>query len=188
LVGSYVRPSRHAYAEPLRCRARALVVAQSPGNGGGCCVTGDPSGWVRDPGYGAELHRVRSRSGVVDGAESAGLGAGGSPGVVCDLGGGGHGSRGVLCRLSARRAGGVRRTSRPASPIRAIGRVKHAQIHRVDGVEHEPREVILRQPLAHVRWHQERLLAITRDEPLRHPRIVFKPPGQHLDSLREDLP
>ena len=32
------------------------------------------------------------------------------------------------------------------------------------------------QPLANVRWHQKRLLAITRDEPLRHPGIVLNRP------------
>ena len=58
---------------------------------------------------------------------------------------------------------------RPAPPVVAIAGQERRQIHRLDGVEHEPREVILRQPLAQTRRQQQLLLAITRDEVLRHP-------------------
>jgi hypothetical protein len=58
---------------------------------------------------------------------------------------------------------------RPAMPVGAIGRIERPEIHRLDNVEHEPREVILGQPLAQARRQQQLLLAITRDEVLRHP-------------------
>jgi hypothetical protein len=57
----------------------------------------------------------------------------------------------------------------PAAPIGSIGAIERLELHRIHRAEHEPRKVILRQPLAHVGWHQERLLAITRDETLSHP-------------------
>jgi hypothetical protein len=51
----------------------------------------------------------------------------------------------------------------------AIGGQEIRQIHRVDSVDHEPREVILGQPLPQTRQQQQLLLAIARDEVLRHP-------------------
>ena len=63
-------------------------------------------------------------------------------------------------------------------PIGAIGRVERRQIHLLDGVNDKPCEVALRQPLANIRWHQEDLLAITRDEVLGHHQMVLKPAGQ----------
>src|SRR3954453_11631338 len=65
---------------------------------------------------------------------------------------------------------------RPSATVRAVGGIEGIKLHRLDGVEHEPSKVILRQPLTHVRWHQERLLAITRDKPLRHAGIVLNGP------------
>jgi hypothetical protein len=62
---------------------------------------------------------------------------------------------------------------RPRPPVTAIGAIERAEIHRRDGVQNEPREVILRQPLAHIGRHQERLLAITRDKARAHARIVL---------------
>src|SRR3954453_5087015 len=77
---------------------------------------------------------------------------------------------------------------RPAPAVLAIASQEGAQIHRVDGVEHEPREVVLRQPLAQARRQQQLLLAITRDEVLPHPQMVLTPPdGALCNSLDEKL-
>ena len=70
-------------------------------------------------------------------------------------------------------------------PVGAIGRVKRRQIHLLDGIDDEPREVTLRQPLADIRRHQKHLLAITRDEVLPHHRIVLNPPDS--TPLRDSL-
>ena len=40
----------------------------------------------------------------------------------------------------------------------------------------EPRQVILRQPIAQARRHQQDLLTLARQEVLRHQRIVLRPP------------
>jgi hypothetical protein len=55
---------------------------------------------------------------------------------------------------------------RAAVTVLAIGAIERRQLHPRDGIDHKPREMALRQPLAHVRRHQKRLLAITRDEVL----------------------
>src|SRR5215211_988094 len=66
---------------------------------------------------------------------------------------------------------------RRATPsIVAVAGMKRRQIHLGDRVEHEPRQVPLRQPLTQARRQQQLLLAITRDEVLRHHRIVLNPP------------
>jgi hypothetical protein len=70
---------------------------------------------------------------------------------------------------------------RPTAPVHSIGDVERLELHRRHSIKHKPREVILRQPPAHVRRHQKRLLAITRDKPLRHARHRLKPPGRHPD-------
>src|SRR6202012_1245501 len=62
---------------------------------------------------------------------------------------------------------------RPATPVRTVGDIERLQIHLLDDVDHEPREVPLRQPLANIRRHQERLLSITRDQALAHHPIVL---------------
>jgi len=64
----------------------------------------------------------------------------------------------------------------PAAAIDPIGRVERLKLHRGDGVNDKPREMALGQPLADIRRHQKRLLAITRDEALAHPEIVLNPP------------
>ena len=69
----------------------------------------------------------------------------------------------------------VRRTTPPISAIRGVER---SQIDLADGVDDTPRQVVLRQPLAQARRQQQLLLAITRQEVLRHPAIVFiRPDG-----------
>jgi hypothetical protein len=65
---------------------------------------------------------------------------------------------------------------RPAAAVDAIGRVERIEIHLGDGIDHESREVIHRQPLADIRRHQERLLTITRDKALSRLRIALNPP------------
>ena len=50
----------------------------------------------------------------------------------------------------------------------SVGVVERRQIHLGDRRLHEPGKVTFRQPLAHVRWHQKRLLMIGFDEVLGH--------------------
>ena len=70
-----------------------------------------------------------------------------------------------------------RRIVRRATPtIASIRGQEFGQIEPVDDIDHEPCEVILRQPLTQARRQQQLLLAITRDEVLRHPRIVLNSP------------
>ena len=54
-----------------------------------------------------------------------------------------------------------------------LGGKERGQIELADRVDHEPREVILGQPLAQARRQQQLLLAITRQEVLRHTGIVL---------------
>jgi hypothetical protein len=63
--------------------------------------------------------------------------------------------------------------SRPAAAIAAISRVEPLEVHLLDRRQHEPRQMVLRQPLAHIRRHQKRLLTITRDEALAHRQMVL---------------
>ena len=75
---------------------------------------------------------------------------------------------------------------RPAVTVGPIAGIERAQIELRDGIDHEPRQVPLRQPLTQTRRQQQLLLAITRQEVLRHPDIVLTPPdGAPLcNSLR----
>ena len=54
-----------------------------------------------------------------------------------------------------------------------LGGKERGQIELADRVDHEPREVVLGQPLAQARRQQQLLLAITREEVLRHTGIVL---------------
>jgi hypothetical protein len=65
---------------------------------------------------------------------------------------------------------------RPTAPITPISAIERLEIHLLDGLDHKPREMPFRQPLAHIRRHQKRLLAITSDEALSHHGIVLNPP------------
>jgi hypothetical protein len=67
----------------------------------------------------------------------------------------------------------VRRTTVPISPI---GPVERVQIERVDGVQHERRQVTLRQPIPHPRRQQQLLITITTQKVLGHPRSLRTPP------------
>jgi hypothetical protein len=61
----------------------------------------------------------------------------------------------------------------------------HQQAHGGDGLihlrhrrQHKPREMPLRNPIRRIRRHQKRLLTTTRNEVLRHKRIVLNPPDR----------
>ena len=75
--------------------------------------------------------------------------------------------------------------SRPAAPVLAIGAIERIQIHLADGIDHEPRQVVLREPVPDVGRHQKRLLAITRDKALAHHQMVMNPPDD--PDLRDSL-
>jgi len=62
---------------------------------------------------------------------------------------------------------------RPPVPVGAISGIERGQIELSDGIDNEPREVIPRQPLAQARRQQQLLLAITRQEVLRHAGILL---------------
>ena len=70
---------------------------------------------------------------------------------------------------------------RPAAPIDPIGAIERLQIDLGNSVDHKPGEVPRRQPLAHVRRHQKRLVAITRNKALADPEIVLNPPDDTPD-------
>jgi hypothetical protein len=57
--------------------------------------------------------------------------------------------------------------------VGAIGGIERAQIKLRDGIDDEPREMAFRQPLVQARRQQQLLLAIARDEVLRHREIVL---------------
>jgi hypothetical protein len=63
-------------------------------------------------------------------------------------------------------------------PVGPISRIEHGQIKLRHGIDHEPREVILGQPLAQARRQQQLLLAITRQEVLRHAGILLIAPDR----------
>ena len=58
-----------------------------------------------------------------------------------------------------------------AMTVRAIGRVERLQVEPADCVDHEPRQMILRQPIPQRRRQKKRLLTITIDEVLGHAGI-----------------
>ena len=64
---------------------------------------------------------------------------------------------------------------RPAPPVLVIGGKERREIQRINRVQHEPGEVVLRQSVPQARRQQQLLLPITRNEVLRHPEIVLTP-------------
>jgi hypothetical protein len=62
---------------------------------------------------------------------------------------------------------------RPAAPVPPVGGIKAVEIHLADSLQDEPREMAVWQPFPHIRRHQKRLLAITRDKALAHHRMVL---------------
>src|SRR5271166_1210116 len=72
-----------------------------------------------------------------------------------------------------------RRVIRCTTPaVLAIARVEGREVDVLDRIDHEPREVVLRQPLAQRGRHQQQLLTITFDEVLGHPRSVLTTPDR----------
>ena len=67
---------------------------------------------------------------------------------------------------------------RAAVAVGAIRSQKRRQIELADRVDHESREVVLGQPLPQAGRQQQDLLAITRQEVLRHPAIVLNDPDE----------
>jgi transposase len=65
---------------------------------------------------------------------------------------------------------------RPAAAVLPIGRIENVEVHLADGVDDKPGEVVLRQPVPDVGWHQKRLRTITRDKALGHHEMVLNPP------------
>jgi hypothetical protein len=73
----------------------------------------------------------------------------------------------------------VRRAAMTIRPIRGIER---RQIHRRDRVDHEPRQMIRRQPFPHVRRQQKTLLTATFDEVCGMPGMVLAPADGTLSA------
>jgi len=73
-------------------------------------------------------------------------------------------------------------------PVLTVGAIESVEIELGNRVDHQPRKMILRQPIADARRQQQLLLAITRIEVLRHAVMVLKPSdGTPLcDTLREE--
>ena len=69
--------------------------------------------------------------------------------------------------------------------ISPIGGIKRRQIHLRHGVDHEPRQMIPRQPLTDIRRQQKPLLTATFDEVPRHPGMVLTRPDR--TRLRDSL-
>ena len=72
--------------------------------------------------------------------------------------------------------------------IGAVGAIKRRQVHLGDGLDHEPRQVIVREPITHVRREQKPLLTSALNEVLSHTGMIFgEPDGANLcDSLRPE--
>jgi hypothetical protein len=62
---------------------------------------------------------------------------------------------------------------RPALTVVAVERVERPQIERRDGVDDKPHEVPVGQPLTQARRQQQLLIAVAREEVLRHRSIVL---------------
>jgi hypothetical protein len=112
-------------------------------------------------------------------------------GVIWRLVGSDHAKRDVVMAAALDRARGPhpnrvgvdkqghhhRRIVRRATPsVVAITRMKRPQVQLGHRIQDEPRQVLFGQPLPQARRQQQLLLAITRDEVLRHHRIVLNPP------------
>jgi hypothetical protein len=68
---------------------------------------------------------------------------------------------------------------RPTMAIVARGAVERGEIEFVDDLQHEPRQVIVGQPLPQAGWQQQCLIAITRQEVPRHAAIVVTAPDNN---------
>src|SRR5215208_625504 len=71
-------------------------------------------------------------------------------------------------RVEQKRQHHLRLKRRATPPVLTIGGIKRREIQLPHGLQNEPRQVALGQPIAPVRRHQKRLLTITPNEVLRH--------------------
>jgi hypothetical protein len=72
-----------------------------------------------------------------------------------------------------------RRLKRRTAPsILAIGAIERREIHLLHRRQHEPRQMILRQPIPRIRRHQEHLLTITLKKVLGHTQKCLNRTGQ----------
>jgi hypothetical protein len=69
--------------------------------------------------------------------------------------------------------------------VSAIRPIERREINLLYRLDHEPRQMILRQPLPQRRRHQKRLLTTTFNEILSHPAIPQHPPD--AKALRASL-
>ena len=76
---------------------------------------------------------------------------------------------------------------RPTVTIRPIRTIKRRQIQLRHRIDHEPRQMIRRQPIPDVRRQQEPLLPMTFNEVLRHTGIVLNVPDDGT-PLRDSVP
>src|SRR5215208_7703154 len=81
-------------------------------------------------------------------------------------------------RVEQKRQHHLRLKRRATPPVLTIGGIKRREIQLPHGLQNEPRQVALGQPIAQVRRHQERLLTITPEEVLRHAQKSLNRPGQ----------
>jgi hypothetical protein len=65
---------------------------------------------------------------------------------------------------------------RPTMAILPVITVERVEIKLTDGLQHEPRQMVLRQPLLQARRQQQLLITIAPNEVLRHAPIVLNPP------------
>jgi hypothetical protein len=59
-----------------------------------------------------------------------------------------------------------------AVAVGSIGGVEGLEVERLDGIDHEPGEVVLGEPVAQVRRQEQRLVAVAGDEVLGHAWMV----------------
>ncbi len=77
---------------------------------------------------------------------------------------------------------------RPPPAVVAVVAVERRQIDRLDRVDHEPGQMVIRQPVAQARRQQERLLTITREEVLAHPTPPQPTTKESSSTPRTDKP
>jgi len=73
---------------------------------------------------------------------------------------------------------------RPARTPEPLSRPKRAQIQTGHRIQHEPHQMINRQPLPHIRRHQKPLIPIHRPKPLSHPTILQNTEDQPPQARR----
>jgi hypothetical protein len=76
----------------------------------------------------------------------------------------------------------MRRATMPIRPIRTIER---RQIHLLQSIQHEPRQMVLRQPIPRARRHQRTLITITRQKVLGHPQILLNQSDRPHGFMRQ---